>query len=214
MTTNVIVYEGVHVSLGLVRDFHAEAFVRFANRHEHVHGTRLRPPYAEHHFASWLESLATSKGKDEVFCILAHEDSPEGRAYRYIGHTGVHRILYPQAHATTGTVIGDPDAQGRGYGKEAKLLLQKHAFDALNLHKLKSEVKAFNAASLGHLLACGYTVYGRAREEDLHHGKRVDTILLECFRADWEPIWQEYQRSGVVPRLTDAQRAFVTKETT
>lgn len=211
---HVPVYVGARLSLGLMLPAYRDLFVPLANRHEFVHGTQLRPPYFASHFDSWLESLEKDKGKNEVFAILVHDDSGPVRQHQYVGHTGVHHISYPEACAVTGSVIADPNMQGKGYGKEAKLLLQKHAFDALHLYKLKSDIKAFNAASLGHLLACGYRIYGRSRGDLIHQGKRVDRILLECFRSDWEPLWDAYSASGDGPRLSPEQRALVTKETT
>lgn len=215
MTDHLITYTGVaNVSLGLITRDYGPEFVRFANVRGDIDGTRIRPPYyVATHFEPWLERLEKEKGKNEAFAILVHDDSRPERSYRYIGHMGIHDIQWPQGTGVTGSVIGDRNSQGKGYGKEAKLLIQKHAFDTLHLHKLKSEVKSFNAASLGHLLACGYRICGRLHEEELHEGRRVDLILLECFRRDWEVIWEAYRTTKTPPRLTDEQHALVKKET-
>ncbi len=209
MTTHVIAYEGGKLSLGLMQPEYGPDFVRFANRYGPVRGTRIRPPYTLKDYLGWLEKLDSSKGMNEVFAILFHEQIGLTRAYRYIGHTGVHGIRFPEAFGSTGSIIGDPNYQGMGLGKEAKLLLQRHAFHVLALYKLKSEVKAFNAQSLGHLIACGYRVIGRGTGEDFDEGKRIDAILLECLAADWEPIWKAYQATGTLPRLTDEEREIV-----
>lgn len=213
MITHIIAYEGHRLSLGLMQPEYGPDFVRFANRYGPVRGTRIRPPYTLKDYLTWLEKLESSKGKNEVFAILFHEQIGLERMYRYIGHTGVHDLRFPEALGTTGSIIGDPNFQGVGLGKEAKLLLQRHAFHVLNLYKLKSEVKAFNAKSLGHLLACGYRIIGRATGEDFDEGKRVDTILLECLAETWEEIWETYQASGTPPRLTDEQRDLIRLHT-
>ncbi|HWH16476.1 MAG TPA: GNAT family protein [Candidatus Paceibacterota bacterium] len=213
MTTHIIAYESRRLSLGLMQPEYGPDFVRFANRYGPVRGTRIRPPYTLKDYLSWLEKLETSKGKNEAFAILLHEQIGLERTYRYIGHTGVHDIRFPEALGATGSIIGDPNFQGMGLGKEAKLLLQRHAFHVLNLYKLRSAVKAFNANSLGHLLACGYRIIGRATGEEFDEGKRIEAIELECLARDWEEIWKTYQTTGILPRLTDEQRELVRSHT-
>ena len=83
----------------------------------------------------------------------------------------------------------------------------------MGLRKIVSSVKAWNAPSLGHLVKCGYTVVGRYRRHVLHEGVLVDEILLEVFPEDWEPIWDAYNKSGVLPKLSPDQRALVARET-
>lgn len=212
MTTHIIAYESLRLSLGLMQPLYCPDFVPIANLYGPVRGTRIRPPYTPKDYLDWLEKLESSKGINEVFAILLHEQIGLTRTYRYIGHTGVHGIRFPEAFGTTGSIIGG-NFQGMGLGKEAKLLLQRHAFHVLNLYKLKSEVKAFNAQSLGHLLACGYQIIGRGTGEDFDEGKRVDVILLECLATSWEPIWEAYQATGTLPRLTDEQRELVRSHT-
>ena len=65
---------------------------------------------------------------------------------------------------------------------------------------------------MGHLVKCGYTLCGRHKAEDFHEGTFVDEILLEVFRNEWEPVWQAYQTTGKLPRLTEEQRALIEKK--
>ncbi len=129
-----------------------------------------------------------------------------------MGHTGIHHVEWPHGIGSTGSLIGVPDAQGKGIGTEAKLLLLYHAFMILGLRKITSFVKSFNARSAGHLMKCGYKPVGRYHKHHLHEGAYVDEIHFEVFREDWEPIWNTYQRDGAQPRLTEEQRAFLVRE--
>ena len=213
MTTHIIAYEGTRVSLGLLQSMYEAEYIPWPNRRIDVSGTLQRPPYYPEHFTEWLERLRKSKGSHEVFAVLAHEGKPSKRKYRYLGHMGIHDASWPSGFATTGSILGANNARGKGYGTEAKLLIQHHAFHVMGLRKLVSEVKAFNALSLGHLLKCGYQVIGRRKAHDFHEGAFTDSIILECFREEWEPIWEAYQASSTLPRLSDEQGELVRKET-
>lgn len=213
MTTHIIVYKGITMSLALMQRMYGPEYLPWPNRRTAINGTLQRPPYYPEDFDEWIERLRKGKGVHEVFAVLAHEDKESGRGYRYLGHAGIHDVEWPSGHATTGSVLGADNAREKGYGTEAKLWMQYHAFKVLGLRKLLSEVKAFNAPSLGHLLKCGYKIIGRRKSHDFHEGAYVDVIVLECFREDWEPIWERYRASGTLPKLTALQRTRVTKET-
>lgn len=213
MTTHIIVYEGITMSLALMQRMYGPEYVPWPNRRTAINGTLQRPPYYPEDFDEWIEKLRKGKGVHEVFAVLAHEGTETDREYRYLGHAGIHDVERPSGHATTGSVLGADNAHEKGYGTEAKLWMQYHAFKVLGLRKLLSEVKGFNAPSLGHLLKCGYKIVGRRKSHDFHEGAYVDVIILECFREDWEPIWERYRASGSLPKLTALQRTRVAKET-
>ncbi len=209
-----IVHHGlVGCSLAVMQEAYLSTFLQFANDPRVVEGVRLTPPVGMPEELDWLQRLSKRKGTDHVFAVLRHDGEVSSPRYIYIGHTGVHGILWPNATGVTGSLLGDLENLGKGHGTEAKLLLQYHAFRILGLRKLTSGVKSFNARSLGHLIKCGYRIVGRYKEHEFHNGGYVDEILLECFREDWEPVWEQYQATRELPKLTDAQRDLVCKET-
>ncbi len=210
---HVIVYEGLtSIAFAVMQEEYAEQFAPWINEWHGVNGTTLRPPYSVQSGKEWIRSLDKEKGRNEVFAVLKREPQRKRQRYTFIGHTGLHGITWPEGFAITGSVLG-PLGQGKGYGTEAKLLLLYHAFRVLGLRKVTSSVKGWNAQSLGHLVKCGYRICGRFRKQRYSRGEYVDEILLETFREDWEPIWEEYQRTRTLPRLTPEQRALVQKET-
>lgn len=213
--THIIAYEGhVAVALGLMQEEYVPLYTPWINRRTDIEGTLLRPPYSIEQGNEWVRGLVKTIGKTEVFAVLLREDSNGQQSYRYIGHTGLHDIRWPEGTGSTGSVIGAEDARGKRYGTEAKLLLLYHAFYICGLRKVSSGVKAFNAQSLGHLLKCGYRIIGRQKAHIFHNGLFVDDILLEVFREEWEPIWYRYQETKTLPTLTSAQRSLVHSETT
>lgn len=211
---HIIAYEGLaNVSLGLMQEGYADQYLPWPNLRIGIEGTLQRPPYSRKDFLGFIENMCAKKGSHEVFAVLAHGKHKKKRTYEYVGHMGVHHISWPDGCAITGSIIGAPEGRGKGYGTEAKLLLLGHAFNAVGLRKLNSDVKAWNAASLGHLIKCGYRICGRQHAQVFDRGVFVDKILLEVFREWWEPIWNQYQKTKTLPRLTDKQRALVSKET-
>lgn len=210
---HVVAYEGkASVALGLMQEEYVEFIVPWINRHVDVEGTLLRPPYYPANGIEWVRKLQGEKGKHEVFAVLERTNEATEPRYQYVGHMGLHGIEWPNGIASTGSVIGAKAAQGRGLGTEAKLLLLYHAFMVLGLRKLTSTVKAFNVQSAGHLLKCGYTPIGRHREHHLHRGDFVDLLIFEIFRREWQPVWDAYQESGTLPKLSHEQRSFLANE--
>ncbi len=181
-------------------------FVPGANDPQVMQGVILRPPVTLEAELEWYDRVA--KSGDILFAILLHEQD----TYRYIGHTGLHGITWPNGCAISGTVIAEKSCLGKGYGTEAKLLLLYEAFRNRGLRKVCSQVKAFNGNSWGHLLACGYQQVGRRAAHHFHNGEFVDEISFDVFREDWEPVWKMYQETKELPRLTSEQRALLKKE--
>lgn len=117
----------------------------------------------------------------DVFWML----EADGRA---IGATGIHNIDWINAHAVTGTVIGDKSAWRKGHGSEAMQLRAHYAFRQLNLHKLSSSAFVENEPSRRALLKAGYTQTGVEREHYFREGRWHDHWTCELLRSDWEKL--------------------------
>ncbi|MDD2657240.1 MAG: GNAT family protein [Candidatus Pacebacteria bacterium] len=207
---HIIAYEGLAaMSLGLLQEAYGPLFVPWANRRIDVEGTHIRPPYWPNDFVEWLNALRKDKGRNEVFAILLKTKAGKTSSYRYVGQTGIHDIQWPQGVGTTGSIIGVKSAQGMGVGTEAKFWLLHHSFNVLGLRKVISHVKGFNLQSAAHLIKCGYKFVGKYRRHIPHDGKFVDDVLFEVFPEDWEPIWNLYKKTRIVPKLTKAQQKLL-----
>lgn len=117
--------------------------------------------------------------REVQFGIALHEGD------RYIGNTSFMKIDWVSRAATSGTVIGEKDCWGKGYGTEAKALLIQYGFLTLNLNRLHSEVIAFNERSARHLLANGYTLEGRRRQACFRDGVYHDMLDFSLLREEW-----------------------------
>lgn len=203
-----IVYEGREVALAAMQKAYIETLMPWINDLETTAGVLLTPPIMYETELEWVENLTKRSTSDVVFAVLVRGEDKE---WRYVGHTGLHRITWPDARGSSGSLIGDKSVHGKGYGTEAKLLLLYHAFRVLGLRKVTSEVKAFNGNSLGHLFRCGYQVVGCRKEQHFHDGTYVDEVLLEILRDEFEVIWRVYKQDGELPKLTDEQRMLINK---
>ena len=128
----------------------------------------------------WFESHDRGRPRHDITLAIVLRDGD-----RLIGTMGLYGIDWRNRRASTGTVIGEKDCWGQGYGSEAKQLLLAYAFDTLGLHRLDSEVLASNLRSLQCQKKCGYVEEGRRRQAVFANGAWVDIILIGILADDW-----------------------------
>jgi RimJ/RimL family protein N-acetyltransferase len=163
---------------------------------------RLRPPIPEDAagMITWFEDLEvirfikrghppsvdeekefldrTARDPDSVFWAVEHEG-------RLVGGTSIVRIDWRNGFGTTGTVIGDKTAWGKGLARELMQLRADYAFTQLPLRKLKSGYLEGNIASAKAQKAAGYREVGRWHGDRFIDGKWTDHVLTELLREDW-----------------------------
>ena len=87
--------------------------------------------------------------------------------------------------------IGEHDAWGHGYGREATRLMVDHAFGSLGLHRVALTVFAFNERAIRAYLRVGFVIEGRAREAIWRDGRWWDEIHMSLLEPDWRAArWQ------------------------
>jgi len=171
------VLRGDKVTLRPAREDDAQHFVRWFADMEITRFLGRRMAITLEQEQDFLKKIGESK--DDVWWVV----EAEGKA---IGATGIHRIDWLDANATTGIMIGEKASWGKGYATEAMRLRTRHAFRELNLHKLMTEVDAENEASRKALERNGYRAVGVRREQTFREGKWHDRWVAEVLRADWE----------------------------
>ncbi|MBI5195885.1 MAG: GNAT family N-acetyltransferase [Nitrospirae bacterium] len=113
---------------------------------------------------------------DVVFCI--HEKSTD----RHIGNIGLHEINWIHRRAELAILIGEKDAQLKGYGTEAINLLAAHAFNKLNLHRIGLGVNAHNEAAIRAYKKAGFVEEGIFRDHFLRNGLFTDVVRLAVIK--------------------------------
>ncbi len=84
-----------------------------------------------------------------------------------------------------GYYIADPISRGRGVGLRLQYLTLRHAFEALNLHKVRCEVLADNSASLGLCERFGFVREAAPRSHVNKGGEWREVIGLGLLARQW-----------------------------
>jgi RimJ/RimL family protein N-acetyltransferase len=159
-------------------DLHLENYVKWLNDPEVTRWLLRTLPLTRLEERAFLERVAAGQASDVFWAV--HDEHG-----RHIGGTGIHGIDWIHRSGTTGIVLGERSAWGRGYGKEVMALRTSYAFDELGLNRLESECFVENVASARCLEATGYKRIGIARARRWKHGAFRDTILWDFLAADY-----------------------------
>lgn len=126
----------------------------------------------------WLEGLH-DKAEDHVFGIVLREGE------RLIGSCGLHGTALPNRKGQLGIVIGEKDAQGKGYGAEAIRLLLDYGFGTLGLHRVGLDVYSNNARGIRCYEKVGFRREGVRREARWWAGRWWDILDYAILDHEW-----------------------------
>lgn len=129
---------------------------------------------------AWFEKYRV-RDNDFVFVIeLPSENGPA----RPVGQLSVYDIDWSRGTAEIGRLlVGEPDAERRGYGVEAFRLLCGYSFTGLGLRTLLGRVLPHNSRSQALCLRCGFVNQGIG-------GGHVNLTLQA---SDWPPVWLRHK---------------------
>ena len=103
----------------------------------------------------------------------------------HIGNSHIYDIDWVQRTALRAVVLGDKSCWGKGYALEVILLLNRYAFETLNLNKLISSTCSANEA-IQHLnQKAGYTREGVGRQEFYRDGRYYDRIFWGLLKSEY-----------------------------
>ncbi len=130
----------------------------------------------------WLEKDLVEEGKSDqlYFMIRTLKDKST------IGLIGLNGIRWVHGDAWVGIGLGERDCWGKGYGTDAMRILQRYAFEELNLHRLSITVFDYNQRAIRSYEKAGFSVEGRARKYLNREGQRYDMIFMGILRDEWQ----------------------------
>jgi RimJ/RimL family protein N-acetyltransferase len=129
---------------------------------------------------SWFEARMKGSPDEALFAI----ETCEGK---HVGFSGLHGINWRDGTAISGTLIGEIEEWGRGYGADSVRVRSRHAFEVLGLRMLFSEVLDGNERSMRMLRRCGYIECGRQPRKTWKRGAYRDVTQLYLERDQWSP---------------------------
>ncbi|MEW6391369.1 MAG: UDP-4-amino-4,6-dideoxy-N-acetyl-beta-L-altrosamine N-acetyltransferase [Pseudomonadota bacterium] len=124
----------------------------------------------------WFDGLAANPRRRDWIILL--DDRP-------VGLTSLVDIDLAQGRGTIARYIAEESARGRGVGGFAEFKIADHAFGALGLRKLWSEVLATNRAALASHLSSGFQQEALLRAHVVKQGQPVDVVGLGLLAEDW-----------------------------
>lgn len=191
---SIPVLKGLKTILRLLRESDVDTLLRWINDEEVNQFLMSRLPMHEAGEREWVSAL----GKSDTNIVFGIE-TLDGT---FIGTMGLHSINWIDRTAVSGTLIGEKEYQGKGYGTDAKMTLLNFAFMRLGLCKICSAVIAFNERSLAYTRKCGYVEEGRRRAQFFRKGERHDDVIFGLFLEDWLPRYEYYQQHGTLKGFT------------
>jgi len=109
------------------------------------------------------------------------EQKADGRVIGVVGHYRPHPVL---EFVDVWYILGDREARGKGYGKEAVRLLVEHLFATETVERLGATCDVDNVPSYRLLEALGFRREGTLRSALFHHGRWHDVFVYGLTRAD------------------------------
>ncbi|MBD2847896.1 GNAT family N-acetyltransferase [Paenibacillus sp. IB182496] len=136
-------------------------------------------PHTLHQTESFVERVLEGQDGHQGF-VIAERDTEA-----YIGQLDLFEIDWKNRCADLGIVIGNRHHHGLGYGREALRLLQRFAFETMNLHRLQLEVHDDNERAIRCYASCGFREEGRQRQRIYRRGAYRDLVWMACLREDY-----------------------------
>ena len=104
---------------------------------------------------------------------------------KLIGYTHVNNIDLRNLKAEWGgTLIGDKDHIGKGYGKEAAALMLRFLFDQYPIHKCFAYCLEEHPATPKLFESLGFTKDGVVRDEVFKNGKFMNLLIYSILRQE------------------------------
>lgn len=126
----------------------------------------------------WYEELQSDRSR-----ILFMIETVEGTT---VGTIGLEKIDWRNQHAAIGQFLLAAEHRGLGYAEEAGRLLIQYAFQELNLHRLYSEIFAWNRPVIEWDKFYGFQEEGVLRQAVFSGGMFQDVVILSLLREEWQ----------------------------
>ena len=136
------------------------------------------PPTREGHL-HWLETIQACGNRQEFIII-------ERAIGRSIGTIGLSDIDHKNLRAEYGILVGEADARGKGYAREASQLILRYAFGDLGLRRVYLCVFADNAAAIKLYEHLGFQIEGTLRQHEFKRGVFRDVVVMAILKDEWK----------------------------
>lgn len=156
--------------------------------------------YATEAYVSWMNDVQVTKylesgggySMDMLKAYLKDIDKREmlfwaihDEVGKHIGNIKIDPINWRNGIGEYGIMMGDKPSWGKGYGREATLLVIDFCFsEAVGLRKIMLGVVQENVAAVQLYKKVGFVVEGVYKKHAFHEEKWCDVIRMSIFNAD------------------------------
>jgi len=125
----------------------------------------------------WYEDAVGDSSK-VLFAVKTLKDE------EHVGNTGLYHIDWIHRRAEFWILIGDRGFWRQGIGQEVGSLMQRYAFNGLNLNKLYLNVGADNSQAISLYKKLNFVQEGILRQHYYVEGRYLDVITMAILRRD------------------------------
>jgi RimJ/RimL family protein N-acetyltransferase len=158
-----------------LRAFEASDWAAYANWDDDADQARnldaIHFPRSDENTQRWAEELASRPRDGDNMHFVIEDERGE-----VVGNLNTHRCDARVGTFSYGISIRR-DRRGKGYAKEAILLVLRHYFDELRYQKVTVGVYAFNEPSIRLHEKLGFRLEGRLRRMTFTRGEHFDELL-------------------------------------
>ena len=113
-----------------------------------------------------------------------------------LGNIELFNVNILQKNAYLGIMLGNPEYQRKGYGKEAINLILDYGFSFLNLYSVSLTVFEYNEVAYNLYKKVGFKEIGRLRKRVEIMGKRYDEIIMDILKEEFESVYIKREIEG------------------
>ena len=141
----------------------------------------LRFPKTSEMNKAWFENVLNDMSNRNIYFGIDKIETGE-----FIGIIQLTNIDYISGTVVWGMIFGDKSNQGKGFGKEARVLILNYVFNILNLRKILMYIVNYNIGP--QILASdefGFKNEGLLKEQFFFKDKYHDVIIISILKADY-----------------------------
>lgn len=127
----------------------------------------------------WLKKSILNDEKNIRLAICLKEND------KYIGNTNLTSINWINRTAEFSIFVGDKNQWGKGFGKEATILMLKYAFEELNLNRIYAFVREDNTKAINLDKKIGFVQEGILRKSIYKNNKYINQILFSILKEEF-----------------------------
>ena len=131
---------------------------------------------------NWFDRMIQRPPAERVLVI----EVKTADGWKAIGNTSFMDINWQDRNAEVGIFIGEKDYWNRGYGREVMMLMLRHGFNSLNLHRIYLKVFENNLRGIRAYERAGFVHEGRLRQDIFRDGRYFDLLVMSVLRTEWQ----------------------------